>query len=118
MLHRIDHIFQNIFVYFHIASNSLSTLQIMGITFGCLVLCIAIFGICTKLGMQRTTSNQTATSSRCNQRVELQSSGMDNTYRNITYVPYTIAMPTKPVATPEELPPSYETSVLSVTNRE
>ncbi len=102
-----------IFVYFCTASSSLSTLQIMGITFGCLILCVAIFGICTNLRKRKTTSNQTATSSRRNQSVQLQNFAMGSTYRNVatanvTHVPYTISMPTKSVAIQEELPPSYE----------
>jgi hypothetical protein len=112
-----------IFVYFCAASTSSSTLQIMGITFGCLILCVAIFGICTNLRKRKTTSNQTATSSRLNQSVQLQSFAMNSAYRNVAtvnaiYAPYTISMPTKPVVLEEELPPPYEAAMSSLTTQQ
>ena len=112
MLQRIDHIFQNLFVYFHIASNSLSTSQILGITFGSLVLCVAIFGIIyTNLKKRRRAS-------RRNERVAPQSLAMGSIYRDVTHAPYTISRPTKPVTVQEELPPSYEAYMSSVGRQE
>jgi hypothetical protein len=101
----------------------LSALAIMGITFGCLILCTAIFGICTILRKRKTASNQRATSWRRSQSVEPQSFAMGSTYRNVATanamdVPDTISMPTKPVAIQVEFPPSYEAYVSTLTTQQ
>ncbi len=84
---------------------------------------MAICGICTNRRKRKTTSNQTATSSRRNQSVQSQDFAMDSAYRNVAtvnaiYVLYTTSMPTKPVALEEELPPPYEADMSSVTTQQ
>ncbi len=95
----------------------------MGITFGCFLLLIVIFGICTHRQKRNRISNPKTISSRRDQSVQAQNVPMANIHRNAprpngNHVPYTISMSAASLTREEELPPSYETFISSSTTQE
>ena len=100
-----------IFVYFCTASSLSNPFKIIGITAGCILMCVGIISIYGNVKKRRRIS-------RRNQRVQSQIILMSNVNRNDTDVPYTISMPTKPVVVQEEQPPSYEAYMSSLSNHE
>ncbi len=95
----------------------------MGITLGCVLLFIGIFGVYRHRQKRNRISNQKTISPRRDQSVRAQNVPMTSIHRNAprtngNHVAYTIPMSTVFASHAEELPPSYETFISSLTTQE
>jgi hypothetical protein len=106
--------------------HTLTKGKIVGIIIACVILCIfcvAVTCACVHRLTRKNTSNRKITPSQHNQNVGAQNYSMTTIHRNTTrangtHVPYTIPMSAAPVAIQEELPPSYESYMSSLTVQE
>jgi hypothetical protein len=92
--------------------NTSKTLKILGITFGCVILCVSIILICIHNYKRKLTSNQSTISPARNQNVRAQDIPLTNTERNArrpngTQAPYASPMPAAWTIHEEEPPPTY-----------
>jgi hypothetical protein len=111
------------FVYFFVDSPALSTLQIVCISLGSVILLVVILGVCISQKKRQTGVNQRLLPPRSNANPRRQNILRPNTQRNAaqvhaTHMPYTVPVSTSSITVPEEPPPSYESYMSSMRPQE